>query len=223
MFKFSERLKWAYASSSQIRGKVSKSYQERAIKSLSQIEKIFTDKLQGKSTSLRNAILKGKSGGLNGVPDNYFNDRFNEEGVGAAASGALIAAASAIIGLVAKIFKKNGLSKDGDLDPEEIITKLKSTLSNDSGGDEIMEFDENGNIMPNAQPKDKSPNKIMKLIKDNPVKSTIGGLGILGLGAWGISALSKSKKAKALPPQSQSISGYSKNKKASIIKIEKLK
>jgi len=224
MFKFAERLKWGYATNSQIKGKISADYHNRAKKTLADVEKVFADKLQGKRKSLKKAILNGKSGGLHGIPDNYFNDRFNEGGVGAIASGTLVAAASAIIGFVAKLFKKHGLNKKGDLEPDEILSKLKKGKSNGSN-DEEFSFDENGDIMPNAQANNgNEPNKIAKIIKDNPVKVLIGGIGILGLGAWGISEIVKSKKTKALPP-SKPISGLSgkKNKeKTPALKVEKL-
>jgi len=244
LFKFSERLKWAYAHQWQIKGKVSEAYRQKSIKTLKQIEKVFADKLQGKRRSLKKAILNGKSGGLKGVPDNYFNDRLNEGGIGVVATGTLVTAASAIIGVVAKIFKDNDMNGDGDPEPSEImsnITNISDTLTDPVAPEDYRGEDETSNYNPNTtspmlpstmrpmntmntqNPNAKPPSKIMKLLKDNIVVTAIGGLGILGLSAWGISKVMKGKKSKP-----QGIAGHSQSKKGKkakqgTLKVEKLK
>ena len=236
LFKLAERLKWAYASKRQIKGKKSEAYRQKAIKTLKEVEKVFADKLQGKRRSLKKAVLNGKSGGLNGVPDNYFNDRLKEDGIGVAATGSLVAAASAIIGVVSKIFKDNDMNGEGDPEPTEImndINNIQNTMTDevdtesfnneyDNTNSENSMTTQSYNQSDPSDPNAKPPNKVLKLLKDNIVITAVGGLGILGLSAWGISKMIKGKKK-----ASQGISGHSKKKKNkkkdTVLKVEKLK
>ena len=68
--KMGTKLKWAYATKEQAAAKgVSESDWQKSKKALSKIEKLFADRLQGKKSALKNAVLKGKAGGINGFED----------------------------------------------------------------------------------------------------------------------------------------------------------
>lgn len=136
LFQMADKLKWGYASGEQAKRIGNEKY-SKAKNALAKIEKLFADKLQGKKSKLKNAILNGKSGGLNGVPDNYFN------GLGEPVTvGATVAAAMPLIISAIAILKKEGLlSKDvSDKEVEERLTKMI-----DENGEVIDEnFDEDG-------------------------------------------------------------------------------
>jgi hypothetical protein len=110
--KMASRLKWAYATKEQAAAKgVSTQQWEKAKKALSKIEKLFADKLQGKKSALKNAILKGRAKGINGLdgPEEEIDIR----GLGFAPAVAL-AAAIPVITAVAKIMTDTGLMKKGE-------------------------------------------------------------------------------------------------------------
>ena len=90
------KLKWAYASQQQAAAKgISAGQWQRAKQALSKIEALYADKLQGKRDALRDAILKGKAGGLSGAvePDAYELGSLGEP----VTIGASIAAATPLI------------------------------------------------------------------------------------------------------------------------------
>lgn len=102
------KLKWAYATQQQAAQKgVSAGQWQRAKQALAKIERLYADKLQGKRSALRDAILKGRAGGLNGKLD---SSAYDLTGLGEPISiGASIAAATPIIVAAVKILKDAGL------------------------------------------------------------------------------------------------------------------
>lgn len=102
------KLKWAYASQQQAAAKgISAQLWQRSKQALFKIEALYADKLQGKRNALRDAILKGKAGGLNGVvePDAHELGSLGEP----ITNGASIAAATPLIIAAVKILKDAGL------------------------------------------------------------------------------------------------------------------
>jgi hypothetical protein len=106
--KVASRLKWGYATQQQATAKgVTTQQWEKSKKALAKIEKLFADKLQGKRSALKNAILKGKAGGLNGFGG---DEEVDIRGLGVAPAAAL-AAAAPVIAAAMKIMKETGLMK----------------------------------------------------------------------------------------------------------------
>jgi len=231
MFGFKKRLKWAYATDSQLeKAKIKKSYAHKSRIVLAKVEKIF-EGMGGKKQSLQKAILKGKNGQLKGVCDDYRSEE-DLGSLGAVSSAAMLTAATAVLGLISNIFKKNKLGK-------EEKTNENTPQEGKSGSQEavmLQEMNYDNKISTREEninnPNSKSSNKLVKILKDNPLYAAVGGISILGLSFWGISSFMKSKKAK--PKTQSSIAGHSnaKSKKQKsrkkrpnsnqVIKIEKL-
>lgn len=200
MFKMAERLKWAYATPEQIKGKISDDYYQKAKRLLVRVEKLFADKLQGKKDKLRNAILNGKSGGLHGIPDQYFNQSLYGLGDGGISASVLLTAASSVIAAVVSMFKKEGMNDKDDPESNDIEQKLKSAKPNvklvksfiadltKKSGNEIA--DNNYQEMDlNEQENDgytednpSTGNKLVTFIKNNPMVAVGGAAGLIGLG-----------------------------------------
>jgi hypothetical protein len=246
MFGFKNRLKWAYATDAQLKkSKIKKSYAQKAKKTLSVIEKLFV-KLGGKKTNLRKAILKGKKGQLKGIYDEQYCEE-ELQGLGVISSAAMLTAATTVLAFISKIFKKNKLGKEEreSSTPTEpivsqgvLIRQGMSPINNNSQRNNqntqsaaIINSRERANKASLIAPNSKQPNKIIKLLKDNPLYAAIGGLGILGISAIGVGVFKKNKKNSL-----SGISGHSKksSKKRTAgralktrvkptIKIEKLK
>ncbi|HEY4786735.1 MAG TPA: transglutaminase-like domain-containing protein, partial [Bacteroidales bacterium] len=126
--KVASRLKWGYATQQQATAKgVSTQQWERSKKALSKIEKLFADKLQGKKSALKNAILKGKAGGLNGFGG---DEEVDIRGLGVAPAAAL-AAAVPVIAAALKIMKDTGLMKNDEAQnvTSEVNTKASEAES----------------------------------------------------------------------------------------------
>lgn len=122
--KVASRLKWAYATQQQAVAKgVSTQQWEKSKKALSKIEKLFADKLQGKKSALKNAILKGKAGGLNGFDG---DEEVDIRGLGAAPAAAL-AAAVPVITAALKIMKETGLMKNDEAQNVESEISAKAS------------------------------------------------------------------------------------------------
>src|ERR1035437_7021544 len=110
--KMASRLKWAYATKEAAAAKkVSADDWTKAKNSLTKIEKLFVDKLQGKSDKLKSAILKGKAGGLNGT-----DEEFTLTGLGVLPAAAALAAAIPVITEALKIMVDNGVMRKGEAD-----------------------------------------------------------------------------------------------------------
>jgi len=120
--KMASKLKWGYATREQAAAKrISTQQWEKSKKALSKIERLFADKLQGKRSALRNAILKGKAGGLSGFDD---EEEVEILGLGIAPAAAM-AAAVPVIAAALKIMQDAGLMKKGEAQNAEtdITTK----------------------------------------------------------------------------------------------------
>lgn len=246
MFGFKERLKWAYASTSQLqRAGVKSSYSQKAKKVLAKIEKIF-EGMGGKKSNLKKAILKGKKGQLTGTDFSDGQLQTDDlDGLGAISSAAMLTAATTVLGFIKKIFTKNKLGKKEKVTtvPQSVTqnpatTKKMYMSASNSGESDNYSIPQDSIVQSNSAeiyssanptniPTNKPPNKIVKILKDNPLYAAIGGFGILGLSFWGVSSFMKKKKAKS-KAASPSISGHGSKKKKSPkrktpkLKIEKL-
>ena len=129
--KMASKLKWAYATQEQAARKgISASDWERSKKALNKVEKLFADKLQGKRKHLKNAILKGKAGGLNGYVDPRAGDL---AGLGEPFSlAASIAAATPVIIAAVKILKDTGLIGKSEDESKESIEKESQDAAQDA-------------------------------------------------------------------------------------------
>ncbi|NJO68410.1 MAG: hypothetical protein HC830_03275 [Bacteroidetes bacterium] len=106
MKKMASKIKWGYATREQAAAKgVSAQEWEKSKSALAKIEKLFVDKLQGKTSALRNAVLKGKAGGLSGIDEGT-----EITGLGVAAA-ATLAAAVPVITAALKILTDTGVMK----------------------------------------------------------------------------------------------------------------
>ena len=124
--KVASRLKWGYAAQQQATAKgVSTKQWEKSKKALAKIEKLFADKLQGKKSALKNAILKGKAGGLSGFGG---DEEVDIRGLGVAPAAAL-AAAVPVIAAAMKIMKETGLMKNDETQNVESEINAKASES----------------------------------------------------------------------------------------------
>ncbi|MBI4946685.1 MAG: hypothetical protein HY840_09820 [Bacteroidetes bacterium] len=131
--KIGTKLKWAYATKEQAAAKgVSASDWEKSKNALSKVEKLFADKLQGKRDKLKNAILKGKAGGLNGVED----EEVELEGLGVLPAAAALAAAVPVVTSVLKILKDSGVMTPKEA--EDLQTEVDTKVAE---GEKIMADD----------------------------------------------------------------------------------
>ena len=188
--KMASKLKWGYASKEEASAKgIDASEWNKSKDALNKVEALFADKLQGKRDALKNAILKGKAGNLNGIVESGFN------GLGDPVTAATLAAAAPIIIATVDILKKSGLiganekidaeslAKEMANDPAaaEALKDLEDNSSNDSSGGDSS----NNGSSSNGK-------GIVGFIKANPVPTVIGG----GLLAYGIYTMVKPKKKK---------------------------
>lgn len=192
--KMATHLKWGYATKEQALKKgISEAQWNKARDARAKVEKLFVDKLQGKSSSMQNAILKGKAGNLNGVVE------YQLEGGEEGGSGSSIAAALPIVKVVLDILKKSGLmGKDEKVDADAIAKEvaadpqseaaLKSIEAEHSASDSSSTADSS-----DGSSKDKKPGGIMAFIKANPIPTAIG----TGLLALGVYQMVKPKEKKA--------------------------
>ena len=121
--KMASKLKWGYATKEQAAAKgISTQQWERSKKALSKIEKLFADKLQGKKSALKNAILKGKAKGLSGFED---EEEIEILGLGFAPAAAL-AAAIPVITAALKIMVDSGVMKKGEAQNAEADVSAKT-------------------------------------------------------------------------------------------------
>lgn len=122
MKKMASRIKWGYATREQAAAKgVTAQEWEKSKSALTKIEKLFVDKLQGKTSALRNAVLKGKAGGLSGVDEST-----EITGLGVAAA-ATLAAAVPVITAALKILTDTGVMKKEDAANIEAEVTAKTT------------------------------------------------------------------------------------------------
>lgn len=118
------KLKWAYASQSAAASKgITSTQWTRAKTALTRIEKLYVDKLQGDRQALKDAILKGRAGGL-GYAETY-------ENLGEPISlSAAIAAATPIIIAALKILQETGMIAPGeDLNTNNLLAEAEAAES----------------------------------------------------------------------------------------------
>jgi hypothetical protein len=208
--KMAAKLKWGYATKEQAAAKgINEAQWNKSKDALAKVERLFADKLQGKRDALRNAILKGKAGNLEGFIEEDF------QGLGEPVTAATLAAATPIIVAAIKILKDSGLlNKNENVNPEDLakemandpsaaeaLQKAGSESGTESGGDASGQKSASTGTEDAAATG--SGGGVMEFIKKNPVPAVIGG-GLLAFGIY---------KMVSKPKKSTSLSGYSSRKK----------
>lgn len=208
--KMAAKLKWGYATKEQAAAKgISEAQWNKSKDALAKVERLFADKLQGKRDALRNAILKGKAGNLDGIIEEDF------QGLGEPVTAATLAAATPIIVAAIKILKDSGLlNKNENVNPDDLakemandpgaaeaLQKAGSESGTESGGDASAQ--KSASTGTDDAAATGSGGGIMEFIKKNPVPAVIGG-GLLAFGIY---------KMVSKPKKSTSLSGYSGRKK----------
>ena len=208
--KMAAKLKWGYATKEQAAAKgINEAQWNKSKDALAKVERLFADKLQGKRDALRNAILKGKAGNLDGFIEEDF------QGLGEPVTAATLAAATPIIVAAIKILKDSGLlNKNENVDPNDLakemandpgaaeaLQKAGSESGTESGGDASAQ--KSASTGTDDAAATGSGGGVMEFIKKNPVPAVIGG----GLLAYGI------YRMVSKPKKSTSLSGYSRRKK----------
>lgn len=201
--KMASKLKWAYASQAQAAQKgISSTQWQRSRSALAKIERLYADKLQGKRSALKDAILKGRAGGLNGQ---LHPEAYQMEGLGEPITvGASIAAATPVIVAAIKILKDAGLFAPGEdsstenLEKDVAAAQGKSslpaalTIPNQQaprlnplltpGGSTTHAFLP-PSIAPGANTPEREGKGFMAFVKKNPVLS-VAGASVLAFGAY---------------------------------------
>ncbi len=208
--KMAAKLKWGYATKEQAAAKgINEAQWNKSKDALAKVERLFADKLQGKRDALRNAILKGKAGNLDGIIEADF------QGLGEPVTAATLAAATPIIVAAIKILKDSGLlNKNENVDPNDLakemandpgaaeaLQKAGSESGTESGGDTSAQ--KSASTGTDDAAATGSGGGVMEFIKKNPVPAVIGG-GLLAFGIY---------KMVSKPKKSTSLSGYSGRKK----------
>jgi hypothetical protein len=190
--KMGTKLKWAYATKEQAAAKgVSASDWEKSKKALSKIEKLFADRLQGKKSALKNAVLKGKAGGING-----FEDETSIQGLGVLPAAA-IAAAIPVITSALKALVDSGAMKKSEADGIEAEVQAKTSEANASASESDMNSTASGDASKSSGDSSSGSGSgaddsggIMGFVKKQPLV-VIGGA---ALGIWGLTKLLGGKK-----------------------------
>lgn len=216
--KMASKLKWAYGTQQQASAKgIDAASWQKSKNALVKVETLFVDKLQGKKEALKNAILKGKAGNLNGIVEEDMMGYLGDP-----ASASVIAAAMPIIIATIKILKDAGLiGKNENVDINSIANEVSANPTTAAAAAQIQNSDyasaeESTNVNKSpitttnnggADSSTSTPNTgggLVNFIKKNPVPAVIGG----SLLAFGIYQLVKPKKSKGL-------SGYSSSRRKS--------
>ena len=187
--KMGTKLKWAYATKEQAAAKgVSESDWQKSKTALVKIEKLFADKLQGKKSALKNAILKGKAGGING-----FEEESSIEGLGILPAAA-IASAIPVITSALKALVDSGAMKKSEADGIEAEVQAKTSEANASASETDMNSTASGDSSATSSSSSSSGSNssgaddsggIMGFVKKQPLV-VIGGA---ALGIWGLTKL----------------------------------
>lgn len=124
--QMASKLKWAYATQAAAESKgISGAEWNKARTALTRIESLFADKLQGNRQALKDAILKGRAGGLGYVDDFGHYVPGLGEPVTLTAS---IAAATPVIIAAIKIMQETGLFKPGeDVSTNNLAAEAEAT------------------------------------------------------------------------------------------------
>lgn len=200
--KMASKLKWGYATKEQAAAKgISAQQWEKSKNALSKVEKLFVDKLQGKKSALKNAVLKGKAGGLSGV-----DEETDMSGLGVVAVAAL-AAAVPVITATLKILTDAGVMKKEEAQNIEAEVTAKTgdaeKLANDpdikNSGTETSQAASSGGSSSASDSSDSSSSGsgittgggIIGFVKKQPLLA-IGGA---ALGIWGLTKIIGGKKS----------------------------
>jgi hypothetical protein len=188
--KMASKLKWGYATKDQAAKKnISEAQWNKSKDALAKVEHLFADKLQGKRDALKNAILKGRAGNLNGIIEEMDFAGLGEPVTMAAA----IASATPIIIATVDILKKSGLvGANENIDPNAIaseISKNPEILNNLS--------EEQNNTSDNSLNETSAIGKLINLAKNNPIPTAIG-VGVVGFGAYKLFTKTKPKTSTSL-------------------------
>jgi hypothetical protein len=184
--KMASKLKWGYATKEEAAKKGVKSADwEKSKKALDKVENLFVDKLQGKKSALKNAILKGKAGGLNGAEEDEI------DGLGFAPAAAL-AAAIPVITSALKIMVDTGVIKKEEADNIQAEVTAKATeadkMANDPDIKEALTESSGGSSEAKESADTSAASTqggIIGFIKQKPLV-VIGGA---ALGIWGLTKL----------------------------------
>ena len=177
------KLKWAYATQGQATAKgVSVLDWEKSRRALIKVESLFADKLQGKADALKDAVLKGRAGGLNGQ-------------LGEPLTAAALTAAAPLIIATINILKEVGLiGENVQVDENGIILQLSQENSGlplppvetsraEAPSEAPVITTKNGNEMDTPTP---SGPGIVGWVKANPVPALAiaGAVGLLAMNAF---------------------------------------
>ena len=201
--KMASKIKWGYATKEQAAAKgISAQEWEKQKNALAKVEKLFVDKLQGKKSALKNAVLKGKAKGLSGL-----DEETEITGLGVAAA-ATLAAAVPVITAALKILQDTGvMSKQEAENIESEVTAKTSEaekLANDpdiknSGAETTASSSSSSSSGENSSDSSSDSGAssgstgggIIGFVKKQPLLA-IGGA---ALGVWGLSKLLGGKKS----------------------------
>lgn len=174
--KMASKLKWGYATKEQAAKKgISEAQWNKSKDALAKVERLFADKLQGKREALKNAMLKGRAGNLNGIVEEMDFAGLGEPVTMAAA----IASATPIIVATVDILKKSGLvGANENIDPNAIAAEI-------SKNPEILDTvtDEQDAKSSDNSKEVSTIDKLLNLAKNNPIPTAIG-IGVVGFGAY---------------------------------------
>lgn len=191
--KVAANLKWAYATLEQAKAKgISEDKWNKAKKALVKVEDLFAKKLQGKKDKLKNAMLKGKAGGLSGFDDE--EETLIGDCLGEPATAAALAAAAPVIIAVIKIVADSGLLSKKEMEGAELeLSQMAETAEGAEAASEIndeMSEDEDydsedggGGIVKKAS----------SFVKKNPLVVGLIGAGIIAGGYFLSRSKNKSK------------------------------
>lgn len=198
--KMASKIKWGYATKEQAAAKgISVQEWEKQKNALSKVEKLFVDKLQGKKSALKNAVLKGKAKGLSGL-----DEETEISGLGIAAA-ATLAAAVPVITAALKILQDTGVMSKQEAEniESEVTAKTSESekLANDpdikNSGTETTASSSSSGESSSDSSSDSGTSSgstgggIIGFVKKQPLIA-IGGA---ALGIWGLSKLLGSKKS----------------------------
>ena len=191
------KLKWAYATKEQAAAKgISAQKWEQSKNALSKIENLFVDKLQGTRGALKNAILKGKAGGLNGI-----DEETDLSGLGILPAAAL-AAAIPVITSALKILTNSGIMKKDEAQNIEDEVKSKTSEADKMANDPDLKNNSQdassssasasgGGSASESSGGSSTGGGIIGFVKKQPLLA-IGGA---ALGIWGLTKLFGGKKS----------------------------
>ena len=196
--KMASKLKWAYATKQQAARKgISEGKWQSSKKALSKVEKLFADKLQGKKSALKRAILKGKAGNLNGTVEPVDGLSGLGEPFTAAGAAAVIATATHVIAKVVKILKQAGLTDKGEIEQVNVTESDIRQAAADLPQQNNTSIQQRSVPAHNPNTKSGRPqeNRILSFLKNNPMVAVGGVAAIGGIGYLLFSQGGKKKQA----------------------------